>query len=239
MGGVPFSPKYKTITQKIELWEAVRKKKTGVVYSMSKLQRLESSTGIQNSMHCTKETAEEHLYKAREEYIQFKKEAKQSHKTFLWDLAEAVGKQSDVKKSTVYKQILHREEQRETSRRIKFILGKNVKGGIKRVEVINADGETVELLSKSEIEQACLQENERKYRQTESTPCMLNPLRTLLGSFGNTEYCSSILDGSFEPIPHMSPYTIEFFQELKQQHPTLQEDFLSITEGEYSDDGVK
>ena len=83
---------------------------------------------------------------------------------------------------------------------------------------MNEENEPMEILHKSGIEKACLDENERKYRQTESTPCMTNPLRNLLGTSGDTPYCESILDGTFTPIPQMSNYTIEFFQELQRAY---------------------
>jgi hypothetical protein len=53
MGQVPFRDKYKSITDKIELWKAIITKKQHCRYSQSKLRRLEKRTAIVNSLHCT------------------------------------------------------------------------------------------------------------------------------------------------------------------------------------------
>ena len=76
----------------------------------------------------------------------------------------------------------------------------------------------MEIVTKAGIERACLDENERKYRQTQYTPCMNNPLQHLLGLLGDTEICDRILDGTFVPPPSTDVYTTEFIKELKQ-HP--------------------
>ena len=79
------------------------------------------------------------------------------------------------------------------------------------MKIVSDEGEQVEVLHKSGIEKACLAENKQKYRQTEPTPGMINPLRSLLGSYGDTDFCSAVLDGSFEPTPQMPTYTVDFF----------------------------
>lgn len=185
---------------------------------MSKLRRLERKANINNSLHHTREEAEAKLALAQEKYYAFKKVAKASRQTFLWGLAEAVAQKSDQTSYTAYKQLIHRENQRESGRKMRAALGKLVKGGIKRIEVPGDNDETVELLSKHAIEKACLAENERKYRQTEQTPCMTNPLHQQLGAYGETFLCRQILDGSFAHTPQIAGYTTEFFCEL-QQHP--------------------
>ena len=57
--------------------------------------------------------------------------------------------------------------------------------------------------------------NEKKYSQTNNTPCMRNPLQSLLG-IGETPFCQSILDRTFTPPPSTPQYTTEFFNELQQ-----------------------
>jgi hypothetical protein len=83
MGNVPFSDKYKDITDKIELWRAVITKKSYCKYSQSKLRRLEKRTGIQHSLHCTIEEAKAKEKQALDEYWKFKKTARQHRKVAL------------------------------------------------------------------------------------------------------------------------------------------------------------
>ena len=180
MGGVPFSPELKRHSTTIGIWDAVVKKKKGVKFSMSKLRRMELSAGITNSMHCSLEEAEDNLKESRQQYNQFKKRANSARKSFLEDLAQAVAVKEDRDKTSVYKQLIHREEQRAAGRKMRAALGKTIKGGIKRVEVISEDGSTKEIITKDGIEKVCLDENNRKYCQTQDTPCMSNP-QTIIG----------------------------------------------------------
>ena len=62
---------------------------------------------------------------------------------------------------------------------------------------------------------------------------MINPLWTLLGRYGETEFCQQILDGTFAPLPSMSQYTIEFFRELKRVQHAAPETFLHISKDDY------
>ena len=59
---------------------------------------------------------------------------------------------------------------------------------------------------------------DKKYSQTNNTPCMKNPLRSLLG-IGDTPFCQSILDGTFIPPPSTPQYTTEFFNKLQRVDP--------------------
>ena len=211
MGNVPYTPTLGKLSKTIGLWDGVVKKKKGVKFSMSKLCRLETSVGLSHSLHCSLEEATANLERSRKEYERYKKTATESRKTYLWGLSEDIARQKDTTAINIYTQMIHREEQRAAGRRMRMALGKTIKGGIKRVEVLTVNGEVKEVLSKSGIEQACLIENERKYRQTQNTPSMSNPMRQLLGKFGETELCSQILNGTFHPPPCMSPYSVEFF----------------------------
>ena len=169
-------------------------------------------------MQCSLVDAEQHLKNSHNNYKKFKKQADAARITFLEDLAQAVADRDDKDKWKVYRQLRHREEQRSAGRRMRAALGKTIKGGIKRVEIISEDGTTMEIITKDGIEKACLEENEQKYCQTQQTPCMTNPLCQLLGLYGNSEFCENILNGTFHPPPHMNVYTTEFLQQL-QQHP--------------------
>ena len=160
----------------IELWDTVVKKKKGVKYSMSKLRQLEHTVGVSHSLHCTTEEAQRRLDNSKNEYQLFKQEVKKECKTFLWDLAESVASSKGQSTTNVYKQMMHREEQQKAGRQMRFALGKMKKGGIKRLEITDDNDKIVKVLSKHGIEVTCLAENEKKYRQTESTPCMRNPL---------------------------------------------------------------
>jgi hypothetical protein len=186
MGGVPFSDEYNLLTHTIELWAAVITKKRRCKCSMSKLWRLSKKTNIPNPLQASLEEAQINLTSAKRKYWDFKKTARQSRDTFLEQKATAISKESGQDTAMIIKQLISREQQRECSRRIKYTLGKIRGGGITRVEVVSNDGTIQEITTKVGIEHECMNENIRKFRQTQQTPCMREPLRSALGRFGDT-----------------------------------------------------
>lgn len=123
----------------------------------------------------------------------------------------------------MYKQLIQREQQRLASRRIKYTLGKLQSSSVTRVEVPLQNGQWKEITTKDGIESACMEENERKYRQTEYTPCMREPLRTELGTDGRTKAGEKILEGTYQCPTGTNIYTQEFFTALKREDNMIHE----------------
>jgi hypothetical protein len=65
------------------------------------------------------------------------------------------------------------------------------------------------------MEQACFAENEIRFRQTEHTPPMSEPMISELGFLGDTEQCEDILNGRYSPPRSTDPYMIELLTELR------------------------
>jgi predicted transposase YbfD/YdcC len=124
MGNVPFSAKYKELTNKIELWKAVVTKKRHCKFSQGKLRRLEKSTGTPNSLHCSLQDAQNRLKIAFDEYWKLKKNARIERNTFMEEKAQAIAKELGTEKAIIIKQIITREKQREAVRQIKYTLHK-------------------------------------------------------------------------------------------------------------------
>jgi hypothetical protein len=81
--------------------------------------------------------------------------------------------------------------------------------------VENNQGEIDEITTKQGIEQAYMDENKLKFLQTCNTPCMQEPLCSLLGKYGDMEFSQSILSGQCIPPPSTPQYTRESFQQLQ------------------------
>jgi hypothetical protein len=61
-----------------------------------------------------------------------------------------------------------------------------------------------------------MQENQKKFLQTRNTPCMREPLRSALGSIGETDACKEILRGTYNPPPHTPISTRELLAQLNK-----------------------
>lgn len=220
MGGVPFSAEYAEITTKMELWKAVITKKQHCKYSMSKLRRLAKKANIPNPLDNTLEEAKAQLEEITHKYWKFKSSAKDARETFLEGKASAIATEQNQDTLIILRQLIRREKQREAARRIKYTLGQIRGGGITRVEVESQDGTIREVTTKVGIERECMIENKKKFRQTQQTPCMREPLRSALGLTGNTLAGQQILDGTYTPPANTPQYTREFLLQL-QKPPQL------------------
>ena len=141
--------------------------------------------------------------------------AKRKRISYLETKAKSISDEQGGDKDNVYLQLITREKQREAARRIKFTLGKLKGSGVTKVDILRPNGNTEELTTKTEIETACMEENNKKYTQTYNTPCIKFPLRRLLGFDGNTPIGRDILLGNFDAPGDTSIYTREFFRQLK------------------------
>ena len=223
MGEVPFSPTIKQAGATIDLWKGVIKKKQRCRFSMSKIRKLERQAGVKDALHRTMDEANEQLQLALMRYKRLKKDAKALRVKFLEQRAIDIAKEKGEESATVYKQLIQREKQRESARRIKYVLKKVNDGGVTKIEQETADGNREEITTKEGIERGCIAANKKKYLQSRFTPCLEDPLRTELGFDGDTAAGRAILDGTYIPPDGVHPYATEFFNQL--QRPTINHEF--------------
>jgi hypothetical protein len=116
----------------------------------------------------------------------------------------------------ILKQLLDQERQRTSARRIKATLGKLSGGSVTKIDIEHENGQVEEVTTKEGIERACMDENEAKYRQTQNTPCMQEPLLDDIGYLGTSDSCEKILDGTYQPPRGTNVYTRELLEHMKR-----------------------
>ena len=162
---------------------------------MKQIQRLERKTSMTGSRDTTLKEAKAQRSKAFKHYWEIKRQAKELRTTFLQTKTKDLAQANNLEEDNVYTQLITREIQRTTSRKIKFVLKRAHGGGVTKVSLLNTRGQWEETTVKAEIEKGCAKENATKYRQTENTPCMGGQLAQDLGFLGNTTSSQEILDG--------------------------------------------
>ena len=167
-------------------------------------------------MRYTESEVEAKIRDTMKQYKKQKKEAQKLRTTFLQGKAEAMAEENNTKVEKILKQLLAHEAQRTSARRIKATLGKLSSGSVTKVDVQTAEGRVEEVTTKEGIERACMEENEKKYRQTQNTPCMKEPLLNDLGYLGTTEECEQILRGTYQPPQGTNKYTRELLQHMQR-----------------------
>ena len=218
MGNLYWSPMLQYERDVILMWEGVVKRRNGGRFSRSKIKRLAKKCSIQAPLSASLEEAQVNLNKAYDAYHVGKRLHKERRATFLENLAHARAQAAGGQPETQLRQMIHQEHIRNSFRQIKFALGTLTRSGVTSVKEPQPDGTVTEYTSKEEVEQACMRENERKYTQTENTPCLRDPLLQEIGLTGDSDACDRILRGTYIPPPGTSPYVREFLDELKA-HP--------------------
>ena len=221
MGGVPYSAELNQARKKIEMWKAITSWKKGRKINMKYIKRLEISATLQNSRHCTLAEAKLATAKAFSEYWDLKRQSKELRKSFLHGKAKELALTLKQDETNIYNQLILREQQRSSARKVKFVLQKVLGNGVTKISLLNNDGQWEETTNKLHIEQGCADKNTSKYRQTQDTPFMQGQLAQDVGYLGNTAAAQAILDGTYNPPPGTNPYTTEFINELQYDRNAL------------------
>ena len=162
-GQVPYSPELQKARIEIELWSAAKTIHTGRKYSSRKFRRLETKTGIFETLKKNKDALESGVQCAYQNYWKLKNMAERLRTSFLETKAESIAEESNLTSDNVIRQLIQRERERKNNRQIKFVLKKLKNNTIITIELQQEDGNTIELTDQQDIESACIQENMRKY----------------------------------------------------------------------------
>ena len=215
MGNVPFSPDIIATCEKLQMWKGIRTRKTGRKFSLKKIRRLEHKHKVQDAMSYSIKEVENKIVETMKTYKAQKKVAQSLRTSFLQGLADAMAEEKNTEVEKILKQLNTHERQRTSARRIKATLGKLHGGSITKVDIEHGDGSIEEITTKEGIEEACMNENENKYRQTQMSPFMKEPLLSDIGYLGNTKACEDILRGRYTVPEGVNIYTRELIHHMR------------------------
>jgi hypothetical protein len=85
----------------------------------------------------------------------------------------------------------------------------------------NGNDEATQITDQPTMEQHIMENNSRRFRLTESTPTMQEPLVSQLGYLGNMEAASQILNGTYVCPPELETETQLFISALRVTSPTM------------------
>ena len=86
--------------------------------------------------------------------------------------------------------------------------------GVSKVE-FKANGQWLRVEKQYQIERAIMEENTKRFRLTENTPLMVEPMRGELGVLGDTRAAKEILAGSYNIPEGVDMFTASILKELK------------------------
>jgi hypothetical protein len=157
------------------------------------------------------------LAEARAEEDLKKRPTSKKKKRATCEVDEDHDEKAPLKKATAdqLRQLCDIERIRSSARRVKAALGINRLSCITMVEAPNEDGVTEQYTDPEGIVRGCIWENKRRFRQTEGTPFMQEPLRTSVGYLGIGPGAQDIINGTFQ-CPANTPHAARLIQGLKR-----------------------
>jgi hypothetical protein len=150
-----------------------------------------------------------------------RKNAQESRTNYLHDLASAKAISTGKTHAHMIQEIKQREHIQAVFRKIKYASA-TTRVGLTQVETSasSESGTTITHTSKEMIEQACMNENIRRFTQAYHTPSLQSDQIALLGWTGNSISSTEILNG-----------TVQQFDNQDDLHPGIRRlsPFLSVT----------
>ncbi len=216
MGQVAYSPQLRLASRTIKAWSLIEKKAKGMKVSSRLLNRTLKKSGLPTSTRSLKkEVISQRLKEAYQDYYKIKGSSKELRASATDELVEALALSGNSTKEKIVKTIKHREKQKASARKIKFLRGKLKSGSTTMVTVQQADGTYKDLTGKLEIEKAIMENNKEKYQQSFHTPFLQDPLRGDFGFKGLTFCSQAVLGGVYSPRADIDGYTRAVIEELQ------------------------
>ena len=197
-GRVPWSPDIGKAHNVIELWTLIVRRLEGRKVHATTINRKKRECMFEGDTMVGVIQARKLLQEAYSLYSMEVKNSAKNRATFLEDLAMAKAREGNTKAGVELNKMRRMEKTRESWRRIHRMDGTARKsGGLNRIISPNANGEWSEKVSKEEVEQGTLEENERRFTQAKGTPMTTSPLKDDLGLVGDGIQAVNLLKGQY------------------------------------------
>ena len=101
-------------------------------------------------------------------------------------------------------------------------MGKTHSNSTTHVSITSKEGIKEDITDKEKMEKAIIEENVKKFHQTENTcPFLKHPLKEQFGYFGEGPAMEQVYQGNYQPLQHLDEYTKEFLEVCKKDTVTV------------------
>ena len=236
-GTIPFAPSTIQPALALSFWKLQLKRHRGKKVSSRLLERKRKQAQIplQPFTSLTGDQIQQEISQCVIQWNKAKSQAITQRKEFLENKAQEL-LSSNMSKATALRQLLQQEKLRNQHRHIQHTIKGPRSTGLSSVYgVPDINGVRPHHTQPTAIAQCCIEANQQKYRRTECTPFMTQPLLSSVGFDGLNPTASSILNGTF-PTTNLPSHTAHHIQELSapQNLPPWPAHFLRITPAEHA-----
>ena len=212
-GQKAYTPELNRLGKTIGTWHLIIKKRYGRNISSRLIKREAQQCGIPNTNFLDLDTCLDLRRSAFRVYKSYAYDSEQKRKDFLERLADDQAAAGNITKANAINQLNLNEESRRIHSNVKAAT-KDFLGAPYHMELQNEDGSFLST-DRDQIEIALIQEYEAKYRLSESSPFLHEPLSSMLGHMAITPSSQQILDGTFVCPPSINKHTKKFITHLK------------------------
>jgi hypothetical protein len=206
VGQVAFSPQLQQVRRNIAVWRLLSRKKKGLKVSSRFLdQTLAKSTLPSSVKSLDGDLISEKLVEEYKEYYSIKWQHIELCLTSLDNLASALAEKGNFAKATILKVLRHREQQRHSARKIRYLRGKINTGSTTMVSIPDGPDKWKDLTDKKS-----------KFSQSFHTPFYQPPISEEFGFQSLTPASQAVLDKFYEPPPNTPENVTNLLQELNK-----------------------
>jgi exonuclease III len=219
-GSHPWSPQLDIARKTKFYWDLTVKKLSGLKVPTRKLLKLYKQLNLSSKSE-TMQSALDSQQIAHREYRRIKRKSRHYRITFRENLAMAIADHKQTSEKAVLRELINREETREMYRKLKRMRHKYTSLSTSGVLVTNTNGKKKLVTDKDMLEQVIMEENEKKFHQTEDhCPLMKGQLLEDIGLYANGPRVSDILSGNYKP-PSGTGSATKIFLKACQQPATF------------------
>jgi hypothetical protein len=229
MGEVSWTPQYQLCHRKLEALNLLAKKRRGGKVSTRLVTRKLRSAGLSDLWTAPLDEINEDRDRYYRERKRIAQDSVQLRITWIESLAAAKAAAGNSSQEQEILNFNRREEQRRNARMIRRVNGKLRSGSVTSVIAPDAHGQWIECSTKTTIEKALLQENQRRFNQARDTPFLTSPLFEMIGPMGIGEHADAILAGTFVAPTGSDPYAVKLIAQLKRPPEVLAAPPMSVS----------
>ena len=229
-GEVDWNPKLTAALHTKRFLTLLRKRQAGHRVSSTLLRRLRSKSAIHVEGPLATADLRPLIVQANAAIKEVKSSAEVDRDTFLAGLASAYSKRDRNDLATNIRTLQRREKDRKSWRIIRRAF-KAPKNEVTTVSAPDSNGVWIERFRKEEVEGACLFESEGRFRQTEGTPFLSEPLLSQVGPRANLPAADSILKGDFllpDEVDECTKLILQAMTRPPSADPVATDKFISI-----------
>jgi hypothetical protein len=202
------------IYRRRKLWKLMGLKRQHVKVDIRAIRRLMQQVDEPDAFRISNDEIQKRLDSAVSDWKDYKK----NHQTLREAFEKKVDRQRAIKYGTSVetqtKQRSNISSTRAIFKRIRLVMKPSERTAISTIEYTSNGGDTIECISREDIEQACAAEGQRRFTQAQATPFLQGSLLQTFGFNANPTATQAVLNGTFVPGEDVSLYTTQFIQEL-------------------------